>query len=54
MNAELNRVLDSQKLLELTQLIESHIQDQRYAGAQVAMAHKGRIIYEQDLSLIHI
>jgi CubicO group peptidase (beta-lactamase class C family) len=51
MNAELNRVLDSQKLLELTQLIESHIQDQRYAGAQVAMAHKGRIIYEQDFGL---
>jgi CubicO group peptidase (beta-lactamase class C family) len=50
-NSDMNQVLDPQRVLELTQLIESHIKDQRYAGAQVAMAHNGQIIFEQNFGL---
>lgn len=44
----LDQVLNPQKLQELSDLIELHIKEQKYAGAQVAMAHQGRIIYEKD------
>jgi len=53
-NADLSQVLNPKRVEELLQLIDSHIQDQRYAGAQVAMAHKGRIIFEKNFGFARL
>ncbi len=43
-----NAPIQADAMARLGELINTHIQDKRYPGAQIALAHKGSLIWEQS------
>jgi CubicO group peptidase (beta-lactamase class C family) len=51
---ELTQIFNPKRLQDLIHLIESHIEEHQYAGAQIAMACQGQIIHEQSFGLARL